>query len=87
MADAREPKLDEDAEAREAAAGDRVPRRARHKPDAVDDRAEADEVERDRGRDRCADEPQADRLGAPDCQFELECGFRLRFWIGVCRKM
>lgn len=46
----------EHAEAREAAAAQGMPCRARDEEDAVDDGRERDEVERDRRRDRRADE-------------------------------
>ena len=46
----------EHAEAREAAAAEGMPCRARDEENAVDDGRERDEVERDRRRDRRADE-------------------------------
>ena len=48
--------MHEHAEAREAAAAQGVPRRARDEEDAVDDGCERDEVERDCRRDGRADE-------------------------------
>ena len=59
--------MHEHAEAREAAAAQGVPRRARDEEYAVHDGRERDEVERDRRRDRRADEAQSHRLWAPHC--------------------
>ena len=62
-----ESELHQHPQACERPSADRVPRRVWDEPDAVDHRAQRDEVERNRRGDRRADETKAHRLWPPDC--------------------